>query len=158
VEKLSDEPGMDFIKDSIEVWIPEDWFVNYSIGNEGKADVVLYRWPEKVPYTIHNTEIVRQRYLGVANRELSVASLYLSNSLPNELNVTEAHDIRIHNYSATEMRHEFTDEDGQVREGYSIVIKNLPKGYKYAEIVMDNIYTNSEEIFHEIIDKVEIKG
>jgi len=141
-KKLSDQPNLDFIGDSIEIWFPEEWFTNISYDSGHGSAVPVYRWPDFLEKTDKNFDLLRPYLL-----DLIVGRIDFKNNFSGSSSIVP--NTNIGGYPV------------ELNIGSSIRF-NEPQKYKSGVSVEISIilyydeYTNSQEIFNEIVNRIEI--
>jgi len=167
-KKLSDQDQLDFVGAGIEIWFPEEWFVNGDYSSGRGAIVPIYQWPKSIEKTEENRNFLRGyfpelkvftiEFLNTSSRILNLNEDYLRNYTPYisfEDTITE---ITISGFKAKKVTRVFLKPDHTTVTQYSVVLENLPHGFEFVDFsIYNDTYINTEEILEEIMKRVEIK-
>jgi len=176
-KKLSDnqylnEPYFSPTQD-VEIWLPEEWFTYVSYDSGHGSGVPVFRWPQEIEYTQDNKNILWKyafkldvaqigfwtqgsRVLSYNQKKLEESGEYVSFE---DVITTE----NIQGISAKKVVRTFTKIDGTHSTVYSVVFEDspifddTPSNFRFLDISVYDEYINSEEIFNEIVSRIEIK-
>jgi len=173
-KKLGDQNRLEFTGKGIEIWFPEEWF-SYNSYDSGRGSVLnLYRWPDGMERTEEDKELLRQYFthLDQSFTDLEVISISFSNLgsriLPLNTDFLkestsyiyyedDISEITVSGFKAKKLSQVFLKPDNTLIVQYALILEDLPKGFPYVDIIItNNKYTNAEEIFNEIVERIVI--
>jgi hypothetical protein len=160
---------IDLTKLSVGIWIPSEWFIALSYNSGGGSSMPVYHLQRDIEYTQNDRDLfwkyapeLSVARIGLWNQGSRVLSLN-QESLKERESVEyasfedEVTIVNISGVNAKKVIRTFMKEDGTRSKMYSIVFEDMPTSFRFIDISVYDKYTNTEEIFNEIVNRIEIK-
>jgi hypothetical protein len=142
-KKLSDEPHLNFSEQyGLEIWIPEGLFTNGSYDSGRGSSIPLYRWPDNLEKTGENLDLLRPYLLDLIVGRIEYKNNFSGTSSVNPNYVLDDHPVEINDSHSIKFN--------QPQKLESEVVVEI-------SITIQKEYTNSSDIFNEILERLVIK-